>query len=473
MSNDKDINWLSVILNIEFQNAVLIKTLAEVSMVSKFVREKLKPVVFENIEIMSRSTKFESNVLSIAIEEQFKISLSDSDDLTWAEERLEKIKLDCQTLNEKHSSIIQDSFNEYDIALNNTKKFAKRFYLGQAKNAGYYLYPLINGFNNLTTLTIVYCNIPFTTFVEIGKTLPNLNTLDLGIVNLVKSSRDIIASSDISLPPNLTSIVIGSIQVATTDLLLYPYEYLFNNNEDNYSYEHFIIPKHNLPSLKNFKYYPSFNISNNDIEENLGIEEFLAVNPKLESLDVSSYNLKMDSSLNSLEYLHTDDDICFNSISNISNLDSINTLIFCLNKFEKAKNFRKLCMLCNNLVELHLYKNGLFGDPQTLIDDFLTPALPKLSKLKTLQISGIHNDRFPKIFDFTKFSQIEELLLSGFGSISNIKFDTCKSLKRVRFGFYDYNISEDDIKDEFKELLNKYEDWTFKHEGRIILGNKI
>jgi hypothetical protein len=442
-----------VITNSEFQNTIQVKTLAEISMVSKLAREKLNPVVFKNIEIVARSIKFESNVLSIANEHQIKYEDSP--------------EYDYQALKDKHKGSIQESFNEYDIRVKYVKKHASRFHLYEMKNSGYYLYPLINGFNNLTTLAIVVCNVPFAAFVEIGKTLPNLDLLDIGIVNLVKSSTDTIASSDIFFPPNLTSLIIGGIQVATTDLLMDPYEYLFNFKENNYSYEHFIIPKHPLPSLKYFKYYPSFEISDSDIEEYLGVEEFLDSNPKLETLTVGGYNLKMNSSLNSLEILDIDDNICFNSISNIPSLGSINTLRFFLSNFENTKNFRKLCMLCSNLVELNLYKNSIFDDPQALIDEFLKPGLPKLSKLKTLKLSCILNNRFHNIFDFNKFTQIEELIIIQYGPIPNIKFDGCKNLKRVEFYI------QDEDPNEFMEELSNYKGWTFKYEDSVIFGNKI
>jgi hypothetical protein len=138
-----------------------------------------------------------------------------------------------------------------------------------------------------------------------------------------------------------------------------------------------------------------------------------------------------------------------------------------MNKFENTKNFRKLCMLCSNLVELHLYKNRIFDDPQDFIDNFLKPALPKLSKLKILMVCGINNDRFPKIFDFTKFTQIEELVLIRFGSISNIKFDRCKSLKRLKL------YTQDEDASDFMEELSNYKNWNFKYEDSIIFGNKI
>ncbi|KXN66075.1 hypothetical protein CONCODRAFT_168719 [Conidiobolus coronatus NRRL 28638] len=468
MDNNKNINWLNIILNFKFQKAVQFKTLLEISMVSKLVREKLKPVVFKNIGINSNKIQFESNALCIAIKHQkFNNDMFLSNFFAIeTDERAKSAEFDYHALKEKHNGGIQQSFNDYENSLKDIKSYSKSFCLIQAKNSGYYLYPLISNFDNLTSLTINDCNIPFTGFADVGKILPNLKKLGIVSVNLVKSSADIIVSSDISFPSNLTFLLICNSRMATTDLLSDPYEYLFNTKSGNYTYENIILPTYKLPLLKTLTYCPSMSLS--DINVNLGLEEFLNVNPKLESLNIFKYNLKMDSSLNSLKVLSVDDSICFNSISNISNLNHINTLTFDMKNFDNIENFSKLCRLCPNLVELNLSKYSSSTDPQVLIDSFLTPALPSLFKLKTLHISGVQNKQFPTVFDFANFTQIEELILSKFSSISNVKFDSCKSLKRVKFLSV-----QDKFVDEFMEKLDKYKDWTFNFERHKIFGNKI
>ncbi|KXN66825.1 hypothetical protein CONCODRAFT_80380 [Conidiobolus coronatus NRRL 28638] len=405
-------------------------------MVSKLVREKLKPIVFRSVGIFRNNIKFEYNALSITIEQQFKPQSSYRNLNTSTNKLGISPELDIHILKQRRK---------------------------EARNAGYYLYPIINNFDNLTTLSIIDSNIPFTAFADIGRVLPNLNKLELYKVNLVKSPTDIIVSSDISFPPNLKCLKITFTKVVITDLSD-PYKYLFNKNNENYSYERFLLPKHSLYFLKHLQYVPSDRLNNNDASHEL--EEFLEINPGLESLCVEFYNLKMDSGLNSLKFLRTDESVCFNSIANVSSLNSINTLIFNLHTVENTANFSKLCILCNNLVELRLFNFAII-DSQVLIDDFITPVIPNLLKLKILQISGIHNNQSPKIFDFTKFTQIEELILHGFGSISDMKFDSCKSLKRLEFAF-----SDDDNSDKFMKKLNSYGGWTFKYKDHRFYGIK-
>jgi hypothetical protein len=60
--NNKNINWLNIILNTKFQNTVQLRTLVEVSMVSRIAREKLKPLVFKRIRIYADNILFKSNI---------------------------------------------------------------------------------------------------------------------------------------------------------------------------------------------------------------------------------------------------------------------------------------------------------------------------------------------------------------------------------------------------------------------------
>ncbi|KXN65735.1 hypothetical protein CONCODRAFT_12592 [Conidiobolus coronatus NRRL 28638] len=430
MDKIKNNNWLSIILNTEFQDVTQFKTLVEVSMVSKLAREMLKPIVFERVNVHYANIKLESSIFSKA-----------------NDKRIKNIEYDYHALREENYRAIEDSIDYLDLTFINIKKFSKSFKLLRMYNSGYFLFPIICSFENLTSLTIMYCNIPFTAFSIIGKQLLNLNNLHMLNVNLVKSSTDIIASSDISLPPNLTRLIINSNQVVTIDLLLDHYEYLFDKNSYNHSYE-----------------------KNSNINIDLGVEEFLNSNPQLETLDVSTYNLKMNSNLNSIKFLRVDDKICFDSIKNVSNLNSISTLIFNMHSIENTENFRKFCMLCNNLTELRLSYQR-FNNCQVFINEFLIPALPTLFKLKTLQIDGIHNIRLPKTFNFAKFNQIEQLVLSGSGPVSKIKFDKCKKLKRVKFTLIYYKVDEDNSSVKTMEKFY-YRGWNFKYEGNTIFGNK-
>ncbi|KXN66824.1 hypothetical protein CONCODRAFT_73424 [Conidiobolus coronatus NRRL 28638] len=251
MSKNCEINWLNVISNREFKTFLDLNLVKEISMISKLMREKLKPKLFKNLILNLDIVKFESNIITMANDKQFIYG-----------------KCDYNTLREENEGSVEDSLNDFIISLNDIKKFAKSFYFDYSIKAGYYLYPLIGNFNNLTELKIKLSHIPFKAFADIGKTLPNLNRLELECVDLIKSAIEVISEKDIVFPPNLSYLKIFSIYVIISTLLSDPYEYLFNTKVYPISYEYFTLSKISIPSLKRLDFIPKD-------KENRGLEEFL------------------------------------------------------------------------------------------------------------------------------------------------------------------------------------------------------
>ncbi|KXN66686.1 hypothetical protein CONCODRAFT_11420, partial [Conidiobolus coronatus NRRL 28638] len=209
--NNSENNWLNVVSIKEFQSNLGLNLLKEISMVSKLTREKLNPLLFKNLELSLDSIKFSSNVISIAYDMQYHYS-----------------NYNYSTLRDENNGCIENSLNEYINTINDIKKYTRSFYLMYNRRAGYYLYPIVKVFDNLTELKIFICDFPFDALADIGKTLPNLNRLELEDVDLIKSITDTISESDIIFPPKLSYLKIFQVQVITTTLLSDPYEYLFN-----------------------------------------------------------------------------------------------------------------------------------------------------------------------------------------------------------------------------------------------------
>jgi hypothetical protein len=445
MDNNLKINYLNLVTNIEFQSYLDLELLKEISMVSKLMREKLKPILFKNLRLCLESIKFESNVISIAYENQYNFQ-----------------EYDYSALREENNGSIKESLNEYIIALSDIKKFTKSFYFEYNSNAGYYLYPLIKIFDNLTELNIRLCHFPFDKFINIGKTLPNLCRLELESVELVKSTSDIISESNIIFPPNLSYLRLFLIYITTSTLLSDPYEHLFNTNAYPTSYECLTLPKISIPTLKRIDFQPKG-------QQSHGLEEFLDINPNVESLYTRDYYLNISSNLNSLKSLDNDDLLILNYTDYTFNLSSINSLKFSTTNFNYSENIKRLCQLCPNLVNLNIRFFGKTPDFQAIIDNYLLPILSKLKHLKALALIDIHIDMNGQILDFTKFSKIEKLKIQlMWGSAFNIKFDNCKSLKQFELISYD-----DNFVDDFKKKANQYNNWVFKFSECSIKGYKI
>ncbi|KXN66677.1 hypothetical protein CONCODRAFT_20100, partial [Conidiobolus coronatus NRRL 28638] len=242
--------------------------------------------------------------------------------------------------------------------------------------AGYYLFTITKLFDNLTDLKIDSCDFSLKEFIDIGKTHPNLNRLEMVDVNLVKSTTDTISTIDIVFPPNLTYLKVSGIYLTTTTLLSHPYEYLFNT-KGYLTYEYFTLPNISIPTLKHLVYCPMN-------REDSGIEAFLEANPNVESLLTYRYCLNITSSLKSLKSLDNDDLMLFNDIDQAFRLRSINNLTFSTKNFNYSENIRRLCQLCPNLVNLNIRFIGNKPDFQPIIDTYLLPTLSNLHSLKTL-----------------------------------------------------------------------------------------
>ncbi|KXN64846.1 hypothetical protein CONCODRAFT_13814 [Conidiobolus coronatus NRRL 28638] len=354
------INWLNVIINKEFQSYLDSDSLKEISIVSKLTREKLKPLVFKNIELNLYRIRFDSNVISIA-----------------NDNRHSDPKFDYTTLRDENNSNIKDSVNDFIVALNDIKKYTKSFCYSFNKYAGYYLYSLIDLLDHLITLKIYNCKIPYRAFADIGKVLPNLIWLELECVDLIKSTTDTISEKDIIFPPSLSDLKLSSIKVITTTLLSDPYEYLFNTNVYPTSREYLALPKILIPTLKRIDFRFK-------IRQNRGLENFLEINPSVESLLMRDYDLNIDSSLISVKHLDIDENYSFNNIDQAFRLSNINSLTLLTINFNYSEDTIKLIQLCPNVVNLSISFHGLTPDFQVMFDSYLALTLSKLHYLKTL-----------------------------------------------------------------------------------------
>jgi hypothetical protein len=444
MDKNTEINWINVITNSEFQTCLDLNILKEISMVSKLTREKLNPLLFNNLELNLKYIKFEFNALNIG----HKKLCSDTED-------------GYEALREESNCSVEDSLCDFVIALNNIKKYTESFNYDSNYNSGYYLYSLISLFDNLTELKIYSCDVPFSAFADIGKALPNLNRLELENLNLIKSTADIITEKDITFPHNLSYLKFFRVCIFTTDLLLDAFKFLLERKRDNF--EHFTLHKISIPSLKHLDFWTNG-------ERAYQVEEFLYINSNLESLSTSYYNLNITDRLNSLKSLSVDEFICLSNIGQDFRLDSINNLEFSID-FDSYKIITKLCQLCQlcpNLVNLKLSLYYYVKDYQYTIDKHLVPALSSLQHLKTLVIIYEHGDK-NEILDFTKFSQIEKLKITFlYKSVLNVKFDSCKSLRRVEFITH-----YDTINGDFIREFNKYNNWKFKFGKCTVNGYKL
>jgi hypothetical protein len=441
--------WLSIIFINEFQINLSIESLKELSLVSKLVREKLKPRIFENIEISINNYDFEfKDNIFIEYMNQYLDSQS-------------FININRYNENYYKNLSIEKSLNEYTCSLKDIKRFVKSFRSLYMERSVYYLFRIASIFENLTDLKLKICDIPFDAFTNIGKILPNLKVLCLDNINLLKSHTDSISTGDIVFPSRLSYLKIFSVYVVSIKSLSDSYNFLFNSERERFTYENFNLHSISLPYLKRLDFLP------ND-DGHRGIEEFLEINPGLELLYTRMYKLNITNSLKCLKSLNIDDRINLCNIKIAYTLENANSLLFIVKNPGYSENIQWLCQLCPNLINLRL--QFLRNTPNTYpeIDCYLLSTLSNLLQLKTLHLKGIQINENTELLDFTKLSQIETLkVVLKRGTLLNIKFDSCKNLKRVEFICYD-----DYFTDEYLKEFKKFKNWIFKFNSTIS-GYKI
>ncbi|KXN66680.1 hypothetical protein CONCODRAFT_73513 [Conidiobolus coronatus NRRL 28638] len=444
MDSNNKINWLNIIINTEFQSYVDENSIREISLSSKLIREKLKPLIFNKLKISSSNLEYCKNNI---ITEHYKyFHNSNFDDSFFEDSKLRGI-----------DSIL----NDFTIALSCIKKFVNRLHFCDFNWPGVYIFPITGIFNNLIKLELgSNIMIPYSGFAKLGESLPNLNHVKLFAV-LVKFPIEHFSSEDYVFPPNLKYLEITNNKIISTTSMSDPYKFLFNRDSSDLTIDFFKIPKVSIPSLKELVYYDSMRLD-------LGLKDFLEVNQNLESLSIRSSNLNSISTLSSLKNLKLDGEIRFNSSNQVPALKSLEHLHIVSDFESDWEDVNNLCSICTNLVRIDFNVLYSIMSSQDLIDSKLVPIVSNLPHLKVLKLDIYVGDN--RYLNLANFSNIEKLILkSQYITILNLNFINCQKLNKVVLQSTSYEINTN----EFREKFNCYKNWIFKFNKFTIRGYKI
>jgi hypothetical protein len=342
------------------------------------------------------------------------------------------------------------------------KAIVNRFNLAGVEKAGYYLLPILNIFDNLTFLRLECCDIPFMDFSNLSESLLSLEVMELVYVTFIKLSPDSISNSQFIFPQNLKSLKIYYCETSVEPVLS-PKEFLFNYSELTTATS-FILPEYSVSSLKELGFFSSYGSDG-------GINQFIKLNPELESLIIKSHSLNyitlsLIKSLTSLKSLEMRGSVSLNPEAQFPTLEFINKLRFDDVSLNNIEIIKKMCLSCPNLMALNIqivaHKNF-----QNTIDKHIAQISNYLPKLRFFNFIIIGNI-FEKI-DFSTCCWLETLVVeSGQLTVLNSNFESCKKLKKVTFkSFGDINTPE------FKNKFNSIEGWKFKFSLNIIKGYKL
>ncbi|KXN70570.1 hypothetical protein CONCODRAFT_170592 [Conidiobolus coronatus NRRL 28638] len=436
------INWLNIIFNAEFLSLIDFKSLKEISMVSKLARKKLKPLLFKNIEFSQNQFNWSANNIII---EYYKHGYGS--------------KLGFMSKEASNESV-NDFLDDTALALDNIKNYCQSFDFYNLHRPAVYLFSIANIFGNLTALWCSNCIVPFTGFAKLGESLPNLTSIKLYSVSLLKLHTQSISSDQYIIPKNLSKLYICNCDIVNTDLISDPYEYLFNADRSQLITINFTLPKVSIPALKKLVFYTYF-------DEESGLEEFLELNPYLETLYIEFENIELFKKLKFLKSLIIENVIGSTSTDQTTTLGSIINLKINRVGERDFKFVKNLCLALPNLRYLSFDLEDIFNF-QHSIDKFISPILSNLPQLKNLKLNIGNNE--DESLDISKFSKIESLDLRTCSTkILNINFENLINLKKFKFIYNTTN----SINQETKNKLIEYSNWKFKFSYRTILGYKI
>ncbi|KXN66822.1 hypothetical protein CONCODRAFT_168075 [Conidiobolus coronatus NRRL 28638] len=441
-SNSK-INWLNIIFSADFLDYLELNLLKEVSLTSKLIRDKIKPRLFRNLELST--SVFELNFKdNIFIEYINRCVYPETYTTT---------TIDCD--NYLNSLSVEKSLNDFTSSLKDIKMFAKSLNFEEAQRAEYYLFPIINVFDNLTSLRLNFIAAPLSAFNKLGESLNNLKCLEVIDVTLYNRHIDSLNSDQINIPINLSFLDISYLAIVSSNSLLNPHEFLLNQYPQE-TRRNFHLSSASIPTLKKLSYF-------NDEDINSELYSFLKTNPNLESLSIKSLSDKLTNQLKFIKCLEVYNVEYINTKEKAPVLKNTAKLWVKSAYPEHYENIMKLCSICPNLTDLHL---TMISDNsvQNSINSFLLPLVSSLSLLKTLRLKF----RIKKVkIMLYKVVNIESLIIdTDEYTILNLNFENSDKLKKIKLN----SSSEKVNTKEFRDKFNSYKNWNFRFSTKSIKG---
>jgi hypothetical protein len=446
MNNKKfnRLDWTNIFILKNFQDYFNLKDLQSLSMLSKFTRIKLNPIIFNSTRLIKYTHRGRGDkpirVFNIkSFEMLSRIAVRDEDEI-------------------EKSLYIKKSLSDINSELQGIKNFVKSIYICNVKRPGYYLYPVLANFTNLSILKIHCSTIQYSIFQKLGEYFPMLKTFELYRVILSKKSTSSNNSNEIVFPINLSYLSIRCVEVTDIAILDEPYMTVYGYDFDPRS--KFVLPNIHLPSLKSLQFLRCS-------AKETGLEEFLQTNPNLEQLSIDTFGQGTSKYFNCLKSLHVDQLENINNLENLIAYQNIKILKVSIAHNVYYDKFEKLCLMCPSVEFLHF--NIVDSENlQEAFNTYLTPILKKLPNLKIIELPlyEIYNE----LIDINHFSTIEKIIFET-ENISHLSvyFKKSRNLKEIEFRA----TYEDIDKEGFLEKYKSYSDWKFEFFNQKVKGYKI
>ncbi|KXN66682.1 hypothetical protein CONCODRAFT_11415 [Conidiobolus coronatus NRRL 28638] len=154
------VNWLNIILLNDFRIYLDFETRKEVTLISKLIRRKLKPILFNRLYLNAfESDRYFKDVSNNIFKEFFnsRFRLKSGRAIT------NEVKMFRKSLS------VDSSLNDISLILKNIKACANSIFMDCTSRAGCYFFNIVNIFDNLTELHLSQCFVPSVQFAKFGE----------------------------------------------------------------------------------------------------------------------------------------------------------------------------------------------------------------------------------------------------------------------------------------------------------------
>ncbi|KXN67442.1 hypothetical protein CONCODRAFT_167373, partial [Conidiobolus coronatus NRRL 28638] len=420
-------------------NDVIIK----LSLLNKYLREKLKSRVFNRILINGYNlshleNSFESN--------------------RYGFENIPKRNLETM-LNFKSTNI--DPFVTGIIkVLNPLAEYFESITYFNLDRLGYYVIPITLNFSSLSNLNIGVCCLDVKDLNRLMRKLDKLQKLTLFQLDLIKSPDEELNEHEIKFSPTLKELYLGHNYVSSNNLPNAPYEFLVKYSGSIDRREFYLTPQH-LPNLEKFELIGV-------IEDSCYITNLLTLTPKLSNLilPIQNYSIRVmevlseNSDINQLNLKFNFQDKLFLLDKKLPVLNSLHDLILTfIIRPDQYLQIYQLIEAFPNLTKLEL-------ELEYFEFEFIAKLLSKLTKLKVLklQIFAYYN----YIIDLTLFSEVEFLKFDNYSKSKTI-YKLPDANGKLKTAILPLKNRNNNYKVELVNELDKINaNWVFSLRGNVI-----
>jgi hypothetical protein len=459
-------NWENILILPDFINSLPIDTLQSVSLIEKLIRYKYKSDLFESIRF--NGDKFET---------YFNNNGNSEKNLLYGyfefDRCLDKGTEEEFDLEPYKGLELKPALKMFESQLDEIRLYVKTVTISDACNAGYYLFPSLTSFQNLTSLRLINCTLPLIGLSNLSKTLINLESLELTISTLLRDTKQKVKLNSLKFGAKVKSIAVIDCQLASSKVLQDPQEFLFNTKNSYSNVQDFVLPAISVPSLKHYSYRT---IGRSDKFTN----KFLAKNPQLEYLSFESSFLDQSK----LDHIKSTKELRKLSITcqshpppnqfSIPKLDALNTLKFTNPNPLNYSMIEELITKAQNLKELYftLVAVGSTDDSSPTVQRLIDSIIPRL-KLKKLHISIVGT--LKQAINLNNLTNIDNLSIEGnLKSLLEVKFMNSMAFRTADLSYGKSGAGDESVSlEDAKEKLEAEDGWNFTYKSGKILGNRV